>query len=186
MLPQEKIDEIAALVVTGFYDDEEILEIFCEERYEPGELDPNAVAHVIGLAFEAWEADKATWPEVTDCDRLDAVFDALNARGVIALQNAGCTQSDGYGDVCEVFASHSNKASVQGYCFYHGQDLEHAVTVGGLYLAFGPIDPQREKSEGPRIGQIVRDELEHAGLAVEWNGRFGTRLLIPNFDWKRR
>ena len=63
-----------------------------------GELDTHDVSAAIDVEIARWEAEKQTWPTVTDCDRLDAAFAALNERGVIALQNAGYTQSDGYDD----------------------------------------------------------------------------------------
>ena len=40
-----------------------------------------------------------SWPQVTDCDRLDRAFAALEQQGVIALHRAGCTQSDGLEEV---------------------------------------------------------------------------------------
>src|SRR4051794_32529957 len=94
-LSQATLREIRAQVRGGFEDRGRILEIFCEEMYAPGELDPAEVEAAIDDARAAYEAEKAGWPEVTDCDRLDAVFASLKRRGIIALQNAGYTQSDG-------------------------------------------------------------------------------------------
>ena len=39
---------------------------------------------------------EATWPEKTDFDRLDAAFQALDKSGILALHNAGNTQSDSH------------------------------------------------------------------------------------------
>jgi hypothetical protein len=63
--------------------------------YEPDELDPDEVAGAVDAAMAELEKQKVTWPRVTDCDRLNSVFAALSAKGIIALQNAGYTQSDG-------------------------------------------------------------------------------------------
>ncbi|MEM7504236.1 MAG: hypothetical protein AAF417_19505 [Pseudomonadota bacterium] len=160
--------------------------VFCEEMYAPGELERNEVRAAIDIEWANWEVEKQTWPEVTDCDRLDSAFAAMNSRGVIALQNAGYTQSDGYDDFRDAYQSFPNKASVLGYCFYHGQDLDRAVLGHGLYLAFGPVDPQAEETIGPKVGNVVREELERVGLSVEWDGKFSSRLLVPELDWKRR
>lgn len=186
MLPPEVTEEIAALVRSAFYDKERLIAIFCEEMYEPGELERSAVSTAIDAEIAKWESEKRTWPEVTDCDRLDAAFAALNKRGVIALQNAGYTQSDGYDDFCEHYKQSSNKASILGYCFYHGQDVERAVRGGGLFLAFGPVDPDDEETKGPEVGNVIRNELERAGLKVDWDRTFATRMRISELLWQRR
>ena len=178
--------EINTLVRGGFEDGDRIIEILCEEMYEPGELPEDEVVAAVDDAFAALEKEKATWPRVTDCDRLDQLFDALNRQGIIALQNAGYTQSDGYDDVQQMYHEHPDPGGVVGYCFYHGQDLERAVHGEGLNLAFGPIDPQKEESEGPRIGALIVAQVKKAGFAVEWDGTFAHRILIPKLDWKRR
>jgi hypothetical protein len=182
----DTLGEIDAEVRGGFETRERIIEIFCGEMYAPGELDPAEVEAAVDSAIAAHKAEQTTWPAVTDCDRLDGVFDALNPRGVLALQNAGYTQSDGYHDFREAYHASPDAERVIGYCFYHGQDLERAVQGGGLYLAFGPVDPQGEATTGPRIGSIVVEELRRAGFDVRWDGTFNQRIYIPLFDWKRR
>lgn len=187
-LSPEHLQEVALHIRGGFDDRDRVVEAFCEEIYEPGELDPEEVEAAVDAAFARLEAEKAGWPEVTDCDRLDAVFAALRQRGIVALQNAGITQSDGYSDCSEEFASLSaqQRSRVIGYCFYHWQDVEHAVEGRGLFLAFGPVDPKQEKTHGPAVGRVVVEELQKAGFATAWDGTFGARILIPKLDWKRR
>ena len=133
--------------------------------------------------FQKKTVAEASWPSTTDCDRLDQAFAELNARWIIALQNAGYTMSDGLSDVSEALRKGGRKGVV-GYCFYHGQDLERAVAGGGLMLAFGDLHDERSKRA--EIGRCVRDVLESHGLTVQWNGDSEKRLSIPNIDWKRR
>lgn len=185
-LSSDALHEIDGLVRGGFEKRDRIIEIMCEEMYAPGELDEAEVIAAVDAALAALARDKTTWPETTDCDRLDSVFAALNARGIIALQNAGLTQSDGYYDVRQSYNERADRDTVIGYCFYHGQDLEGAVRGEGLYLAFGPIDAKKEETEGPRIGAMIVEELARAGFAVTWNSTFNQRILIPAIDWKRR
>lgn len=173
MLEQDLLDDIAALVRSGFYDKEELLEIVCDEMHAPGDVDPDAVADAIDAAMEDLEDAKLTWPEVTDCDRL-------------ALENAGYTQSDGYEDFRDAYESHAAKEGVVGYCFYHGQDLARAVRGEGLMLAFGPVDPSEEATKGHDVGVLVRTELERAGLRVVWDGTHTQRIHVPDFVWRRR
>ncbi|MCR6477309.1 hypothetical protein NU688_14200 [Variovorax sp. ZS18.2.2] len=185
-LNAEVLDEIHQLVRGGFEKRARIVEIVCEELYEPGELDDAEVESAIDEAFTVLEKEQAVWPTITDCDKLDQVFSALEQLGIIALQNAGHTQSDGYEDVQAAYAESEAKSSIVGYCFYHGQDLDRVVRDGALFLAFGPIDPEKEESDGPRIGEAVVAELARAGLAVQWDGSCNSRILVMNIDWKRR
>ena len=57
---------------------------------------------------------------------------------------------------------------------------------GILYVAFGPTNPDDEDIKGVEIGNIVREELERAGLKVEWNGTFEERMHVADLDWKKR
>jgi hypothetical protein len=97
----ETLEHISTLVRSGFHPKEILMEMFCEEIYAPGELDPDEVSSAIDAEFQKLSAEQANWPDVTDCDRLDIVFAALNERGVAALQNAGYMQDDGYDEVWE-------------------------------------------------------------------------------------
>jgi hypothetical protein len=185
-LSAEVLEEISTMVRAGFYDKQRLLAIFLEEMYAPGELDKTTVTTAIDTATKEWNKEKKTWPTVTDCDRLEKAFAKLRKHGVISLQNAGYTQSDGYDDVQAAYRRHPRKSSVVGYCFYHGQDLERAVRGGGLYLAYGPVDPNDEETEGPKVGHLIREELERVGLNVQWDGTFDTRILMPDFLWQKR
>lgn len=180
------LDEIDVFVRSAFWDADVILEIMCEELYAPGDLDENAVRIAIAESIEQWHASQAVWPEVTDCDRLDQAFSKLNEMGIVALQNAGNTQSDGYEDFREIYNNHPNQRKLVGYCFYHGQDLERVVRGGPLVIAFGPCDPKLEESEGPRIGLMITQELKQVGLEVAWDGTFNRRIEVPTLKWQRR
>lgn len=186
MLDEDTQQLIERLARSGFYTPARICEIVGQEYHAPGDVDADEVRSAVETAFQQLTQEMASWPAVTDCDRLDAAFERIAARGVIALQNAGYTQSDGYEDIGYALKQHPSRAQVLGYCFYHGQDLERAVEGGGLYLAFGPIDPKREETLGVEVGNIVREELERQGLAVRWNGTFKQRIHLPSVVWQRR
>ena len=185
-LAPDTIEEISLFVQAGFEDRERLLEIFLEELYAPGDLDTQEVEVALDLEIARHEAEKASWTEATDCDRLERAFATLRGHGVIALHNAGNTQSDGYSDFQEALGDDPDPSRVQGYCFYHWQDVERAILGQGLYLAFGPADPKDEESRGPAVGSIVASTLKDEGLKVEWDGSFEERILIPGFLWKRR
>lgn len=185
-LDAELLSEIDWHVRAGFYDKPDLMRIICEEIYAQEDIDEALVSATIDSQIAALEEKKKNWPAVTDCDRLDSIFAALNKRGIITLQNAGNTQSDGYEDFRDEYEEHPDPASVVGYCFYHKQDLERALGGDGLYLAFGPVDPKEEESKGLEVGNMVREELQKAGLKVEWDGTFNERLKVRDFVWQRR
>ena len=186
MLSSETKEEITALVRCGFYDRERLQEIFCEEMYAPGELDTEEVARAIDAALANLDAEKATWPAVTDCDLLDQAFAAINDRGIIALQNAGYTQSDGYSDVRDAYKDAPDQERITGYCFYHGQDLERArFGAAACTSPSGQWIPKDEETKGPVVGRAIQEELERAGFEVEWDGTFSKRICLPKIVWQR-
>lgn len=186
MLCEEVIHEIDTLVRTRAHDRAELITIFREEMYEPGELDVNDIEAQVDASMAALTQEQLSWPPITDFDRLESAFAELNDSGVLALFDAGYTQSDGHEDFQTALENHDAPANVIGYCFYHGQDAERAVEGGGLFLAFGPKDPKDEETKGAEIGRLVRDALEREGLKVDWNGAFSKRIFLPEFKWQRR
>ena len=175
------LNTIKNWVWSGFYSPNEVNEMIDDI------LEENANEALLRAAvhpeFEKKAAAEASWPETTDCDRLDQAFEDLNARGIIALHNAGYTMSDGIEDVSGVLHERGRK-EIKGYCFYHGQDVERAVAGGGLMIAFGDLDD--DKTKKMEIGRLVKDALQNFGVAVEWNGDPETRLNTPGLAWKRR
>jgi hypothetical protein len=175
------LNAIKVRVWSGFYDKDEVDEML-EDILEDG-VDPDATYDAVDAEFEKKAAAEESWPAETDCDRLDRVFEALEASGLVALQNAGYTMSDGRGDVSEALEARGAD-KYHGYCFYHGQDLERAVNGEGLMLAFADLkaDPAKKKA----VGDEICAALAQAGFKTEWNGDPETRVSVPKIDWKRR
>ncbi|WP_417388544.1 DUF6891 domain-containing protein [Gimesia sp.] len=185
-LDAEVLKEMDWLVRSGLYDKADLMRVFCEEMYAPGDLDETLVSAAIDERLAAHRAAQKNWPAVTDCDRLDQAFDRMEKRGLITIQNAGNTQTDGH-EIFQVYLEeHPQPETVIGYCFYHNQDLERVVDGLPLYLAFGPVDSKDEETKGVEIGNIVREELERGGLEVEWQGTFNDRLRVPGMVWQKR
>ena len=128
------------------------------------------------------EAEKK-WPKITDCDRLNAAFAALDKRGVLCLHNSGFEMSDGHTEAFEVL-SERPKDRYFGYCFYHGQDVESAMAGQGLMLAFNHVNS--DVPDKLNVGLALKEELERDGFTLEWDGTSDQRINIPKFDWKRR
>ncbi len=178
------LDSIRHFVWSGFYDDvDEIVERVVE--VDEAGCDPAWLRDRVEEEFDRKRAEEPTWPDVTDCDRLDRVFGSLAWQGVIALQNAGNTQSDGWDDVSGVYEeAGAERSDLHGYCFYHGQDLERVMADGDLYLAFGDI--LGDETKGVEVGRRIRRALEAHGFHVEWNESVKTRLLVKGVRWQRR
>ncbi len=179
-------DEMSLFVSDLFHigdcDNEHVVEIVCELLSAP---DRSAVVGAVEAAYADFLTAKANWPATTDCDRLDAAFAALNDRGIIAIQDAHFDMCGGR-DVCESeYAVHPNPTSVEGFCFFHDQDIFNAVEGNGLWVAFGPL-PDGSRSKCIQIGRRVRKELKRAGLRVEWNVSANWRIHLPDFVWQKR
>ena len=180
------VSEMRSLIRSGFYSKDELINLFSDEICSSCDVAPEQVITVIDDDMEALKEEKADWPSVTDCDRLEAAFASLRSSGLISVENAGYMQSDSTQHINELYQAQPNKDDIVGYCFYHRTDLERAVRGMGLYLAFGPIDAALEDSEGAKIGEVVRQALEAQGLEVEWDGTFNTRMLLPTITWQKR
>ncbi len=154
-----------------------------------GELPEEELVAVIDALLPDLEAKRtaemADWPEVTDCDRLDAAFAELKASGLIAEQNFWCCQSCASSDVRATIkqARKSGGTVPRGYVFYHDQDTDCAIQGGGLYLAFGSREGKNAACQA--IASHVVDTLKRHGLEPEWSGKLDVRIFLP-LDWKRR
>lgn len=65
MLDESVKADVAPLVRAGFFARDRVVEIVCEELYEPGEVDPDQVDAAVTAAIARLETEKATWPEAS-------------------------------------------------------------------------------------------------------------------------
>lgn len=192
-VPETRYDPVAALrdlvrrdVAGGFYDDDAILtnanDVFEEELPRPM-LRVEASA-ALRAALADHRAAEREWDEITDCDRLDAAFDALEAQGVIARQNFTCCGTCGASEIWdEIEEAHREGLAAQGYAFFHMQDTEAAVEGHGLYLSYGACE--EGESAAIAIGHRIVAALEAEGLATAWDGSLGQRIGVA-LVWKKR
>src|SRR5262245_46707200 len=120
-------ESISIHVWSGFYDhaevEETILEAIREEQEfsivdsstESEAINEDTIRSMIQVEFAHKQAAEQTWPKQTDCDRLDQVFNTLNTIGILALQNAGYTQSDSLDDIAQRYAeAGGEQSSIRG------------------------------------------------------------------------
>ena len=176
--------QVSLQVWSGFFNEADLAEHLADLAYDPDakgiaqEIESHARAEIA----KKREAEKA-WPATTDCDRLDAAFQALEDQQILALHNAGYTTQDAASDAWEIL-NREPKGAWDGYCYYHGQDVERAVQSFPLFIGFDAVADNQEAKRA--IGERVTANLRAADFEVDWNGDPETRMSITNLDWKRR
>lgn len=147
-------------------------------RADEGQLHELALA-AAGPAFAEHLAAQATWPDVTDNDRLTAAFAELDGTGIVTREDFTQTMTDGRH---EIRGEAANRDDARGWAFYHGQDVSSCVAGGGLNLAYGAVD---QDGDTAAIGQEIVKSLQAHGLTVEWDGDAATRIRVV-MPWRKR
>jgi hypothetical protein len=162
---------------------EEAVDVFADTTLPPGALRA-AAASLAAEALSAHLSDQVSWPDTTDCDRLDAAFGALDAAGIVARQNFSCCGNCGATEILdEMDQAAKDGATVRGYTFFHVQDTEHAVEGELLFLSYGSGDGDKEAAVA--VGNEIVAALRDHGLHPTWNGRHANRIGLP-LVWQRR
>lgn len=189
-IPDDLQDEIVShlrfAIAAGFDPLEEVvaaaITLFGDEA-DPGALE----RYMRPMARELLAAHltaQMAWPDVTDCDRLDAAFAALETVGIVCRQNFSCCGSCGSIEIWdEAAVLESAGRVVRGYAFYHIQDTESAVAGHGLYLNYGAADTG--EAAALAIGYEIVAALQKQGLRVDWEGKASRRIGVE-LEWKRR
>lgn len=150
------------------------------------------VSEELAAARKAHRAEMAAWPEVTDCDRLDAAFTELNAMGIMARHNWTCCGTCGVSQMPDEhrrLGGWVNGKLITGYVFYHQQGTENAVDSAGVHINYGSTLNAASEAEYERqsvaIARTACDVLSKHGLTTIWDGSYERRPCIK-LDWKRR
>jgi hypothetical protein len=184
-------EQVEVAVLGGYRSDEEVLTSIEElATYELKDMKDSAgVEQLLAYArrrLEEHRVEQAGWTEPSVNDAIDRAFEELNHQGILALQDAGYTLSEGWSEA-KALAARSSEL-LRGATFFHGQDVERGVLGGGLMLAFGAFedDPKRRDEADLAIAREVRETLARHGIETEWNGSVKTRIQIPPFEWRKR
>ena len=182
-------EALELLIRSGYGSDDEVVRQFLDiAESEAGAATTDALRsqwhQQVRDALATQYAEEARWLHVTHNDRIDRAFAELQRRGIIALQNAGFTWSDGHEDVNDAQERHPE---AHGWTFFHGQDVERGVNGEGLLLYFGPIGPDdTHESDGQRVGETICAVLQSHGIETTWDGKLNSRIQIPPFVRQRR
>ena len=120
---------------SGLYDEAEILEAVAEiidaELGEPSAEILGEFAEKTRAGLEARAREEATWADRTINDRIEGAFADLDARGIVAAEQAlGFTVQEGAARIDEERVR-AREDEVRGSVFYHRQDLERGVDGRG-------------------------------------------------------
>lgn len=181
-------EQVEIAVRGGYLDDQEVL-AFVQQRVEDEGLASDAAEEFLAYArrlLEEQRVEEAGWSGSTTNDAIDRAFEELNRQGILALQNAGYSMSDGWAEVESAAAERYEP--VRGATFFHGQDVERGVLGMGVMLAFDSFesDPKPGDEASLAIAREVRETLARHGVETEWNGSAKTRIHIPPFPWRKR
>ena len=172
-------------VAMGFSPDDDILESateFAEDEYKEFQLS-SAVPGILSKAIEEHVKNQHLWPEITDCDRLDAAFADLEKNGIVARQDFACCQTCGHAEIDDEISEAMKHNSIVGFTFYHHQDTQRATDQGELLLAYGGLDGEDESTLN--IGRRIVACLKRHDLKVMWKEDVKKRIQVT-LDWKRR
>jgi len=187
-------------------DEEDILTL-CQEVYiedecpdEEWELFVDFSAEVINETIDRIETEKQSWPEETDCDRLDRVEAALRERGILLWQVSPCCDTcsgaelpDRIDVINDRFPGFREK--VRGYSFFIEQNMPEMLaesTEISVYMAYGwfaPEDAEISEAEYEKqalaIGREVCECLREQGFEADWDGDFSRKIGVT-LNWQRR
>ncbi|WPH17911.1 ankyrin repeat domain-containing protein [Variovorax paradoxus] len=145
---------------------EEVAELLARVSGHAVPAPPPPEPEPVKMSAAQWRAAEA---------RIAEVFAALTQAGLVALQDAGETQSDGFSDCSDAFRERGgSKAGVHGFCFYTRQDLNRAKRTSQLSLAFWGA-PEGGDADMQRVGELVVGQFRGAGFEVRWNGAASMR-----------
>jgi hypothetical protein len=145
-------------------------------------------------------SEKATWPEVTDCDRLDRVEVALRERGILLWQVSPCCDSCTWGELAAridvINRRHPGfRDRIRGYAFFIDQNMPEGLsdsTELTVYIGYGWFSPDN-KEVAPEsyvknalvIAREVCECLRDEGFEANWDGSFARKIGV-SLSWQRR
>ena len=117
--------------------------------------------------------------------RLRAAFEELKSHGIVTLENAGYTQSDGWDDVNEIATKLADAGQrPRAGVFYHGQDTARGRRGEGLFLTFGSYARKHADKDSVAVGRLIVETLKAHGFDPEWDGTIHTRIHTGKFEWR--
>ena len=173
--------EIQLLIKSGFYSEDEILEIIDDEFIE----EDISEDLILKLLLENKENIGGLEEDSEDFVNLKRAFLDLTKENIISIHNAGYDIEEGIQDSFELFTHlKNNKYSPEGFCFYTFEDIENVIEDNLLSIAFGDFEYDEEK--GLEIAKKIVNVLNTYGFDIDWNESVDEIIKIKNFIWKKK
>ena len=173
--------EIQLLIKSGFYSEDEILEIIDDEFIE----EDISEDLILKLLLENKENIGELEEDSEDFVNLKRAFLDLTKENIISIHNAGYDIEEGIQDSFELFTHlKNNKYSPEGFCFYTFEDIENVIEDNLLSIAFGDFEYDEEK--GLEIAKKIVNVLNTYGFDIDWNESVDEIIKIKNFIWKKK
>ena len=185
IMDNELIDEInyaiQLLIKSGFYGDDEILEIIADEFIEE-DISDDLISK---LLLENKEKLEDIEEDSDDFINLKNAFCDLTKENIISIHNAGYDIEEGIQDSFELFVHlRNNKFDPIGFCFYAFEDIENVIADNSLNIAFGDFEYDEEK--GLEIAKKIVKTLKGYGFEINWGQSVDEIIEIENFNWKKQ
>ena len=186
---EEILNDMCHSLKCGFVSESDLVEDtinLLDESYDlySKEVIRSEVEQCATLSIGKAKAEQMLWPEVTDCDKLDAAFEELDQLGVIAAHNFTCCLSCGRAEMEDLLNDEYNSSSdYWGGCFYHRQATLSAVDYGNLSIAFLTKDMSEDSQ--CMLGGLITEVCWDYDLKASWDSSIYTRVNVE-LDWKRR
>ena len=160
------------LIKSGFFDEEEILEILEEQFIDEA-------INLDDLEIELINSSNSNF------SKLEEVFTQLAKKGIIAIHNCGYDIEEGVNDAFELLVHlKNNKMDCEGFCFYTFEDIEEAIFEDKLRITFGDFENNQEKAL--EIGNIIKNILEAFNFNIIWDGTLNEQITIEPFNWDKK
>jgi hypothetical protein len=177
-------------------------EVYFEDECPESERDTflRFAADELNRAVTQLALEKGTWPEETDCDRLDRVEVALRQRGILLWQASPCCDTCTAAELPDRIDVIDHRYPgfrdhVRGYAFFIDQNLPEMLadsTQLSVYLGYGwfspdgsGVAPEVYETNGLGIAREVCECLRNEGFEVDWNGDFARKIGV-SLNWRRR
>lgn len=159
------------LTKTGFYSNDEILEVL-EDEFIDEDVDFDSII------ISSPDFDNSNFSILEDS------FTDLTNKDIIAIHNCGYDIEEGVNDAFELFIHlKNNKLDPEGFCFYTFEDIEEAINEKTLKITFGDFENNEQKALD--IGKIVFNTLKEHNLNVKWDETINNQIEIA-FDWDKK
>lgn len=171
--------EIQLLIKSGFYNDDEILEIIEEEFFEEN-ISLSEISSFLSKNKEfSFNQDNNYFINLKK-----AFCDLTKNYDILTIHNAGFDLDEGIQYSFEL-ATHiqNNKLKAKGFCFYSFEDVELAIEESELSLTFG--DFEGNEKTALNIGKIIVVTLEDYGFEIVWDGSLDNNIVIKPFIWEK-